>query len=102
MSDLTNCFVWSCYSDHASTSSTSTPVSSQQSSKCEPKTPTFPFSNLQKTCRIYKAGPLSLREVHAELGMSIYTFSPFLLEYLFNNQSAAKLLAPLPSTNAES
>lgn len=89
MSDLTNCFVWSCYSDHTSTStSTSTPtptpastssstssipelVAPQQYPKCALKVPTFQSSTLQKTCQIYKAGLLSLREVHVGLGMSL-------------------------------
>jgi hypothetical protein len=75
MSDLTNCFVWSCYSDHTSTStSTSTPPTlestiPQQQSKCALKVPTFQSSNLRTACQIYKAGLLSLREVHVGLGM---------------------------------
>lgn len=79
MSDLTNCFVWSCYSDHTSSTPTSTssstpsqvkPAVSQQRSICAPQVLTFPSSDLQTTCRIYKAGLLSLREVHAGSGMS--------------------------------
>ena len=98
MSDLTNCFVWSCYSDHTSTSTststsltpTPTPTTTptqistsfstssipelaapQQYPKCALKAPTFQSSNLRRTCQIYKAGLLSLREVHAGLGMSL-------------------------------
>ena len=86
MSDLTNCFVWSCYSDHTSTltstSSTPEPTIPQRYSTCALKGPTFQSSNLKTVCQIYKAGLLSLREVHVGL--------------------AAKSPAPSSSTNAES
>lgn len=84
MSDLTNCFVWSCYSDHTSTSTPLTlgPTIPQQHSRCALKVPTFQSSNLKTVCQIYKAGLLSLREVHVGL--------------------AAKSFAPSSSTNAES